>query len=62
MLILLSHVDDELQTFLKLLCPNAIVFKENVLVKDELLNRVKEESIYLLNKGKEETIGHYKAN
>jgi hypothetical protein len=29
--------------------------KENILVKDELLNKVKEESIDLLSKGKEET-------
>jgi hypothetical protein len=33
------------------------VFKENILVKDELLNRVKKENIDLLNKGKEETRG-----
>ncbi len=62
MSILPSHVEDELQTFLKLLCPNVIVlrskvFKENILVKDELLNRVKKENIDLLNKGKEETRG-----
>jgi len=55
-----SHVEDELQTILELLCPNAIMLrskvpKENILVKDELLNKVKEESIDLLSKGKEET-------
>jgi len=57
---LTSHVEDELQSFLELLCPNVIMFrskvlKENILVKDELLNKVKEESIDLLSKGKEET-------
>jgi hypothetical protein len=29
--------------------------KENILVKDELLNKVKDESIDLFSKGKEET-------
>jgi hypothetical protein len=62
MSILPSHVEDELQTFLKLLCPSVIVlrskvFKENILVKDELFNKVKEENIDLLNKRKEETRG-----
>jgi hypothetical protein len=55
-----SHVEDELQAFLELLCPIAIVlrskvFKESILVKDELLSKVKEESIDLPSKGKEET-------
>jgi len=40
-----SHVEDELQTFLKLFCPNAILLrskvpKESILVKDELHSRV----------------------
>jgi hypothetical protein len=53
-------VEDELQAFFELLCPSAIVLKskvlkENILVKVELLNKVKEESINLLSKGKEET-------
>jgi hypothetical protein len=55
-----SHVEDELQAILELLCPNAImlrskVLKENILVKDELLNKVKKENIDLLSRGKEET-------
>jgi hypothetical protein len=55
-----SHVEDEFQTFLELLCPSAIMLrlkvpKENILVKDELLNIVKEEKIDLPNKRKEET-------
>ncbi len=55
-----SHVEDELQAFLELLCPTAIVlrskvFKESILVKDESLSKVKEESIDLFSKGKEET-------
>ncbi len=46
-----SHVEDELQAFLELLCPSAIVLrskvpKESILVKDELLSRVKEEHIF----------------
>jgi hypothetical protein len=50
-----SHVEDELQAFLELLYPSAIVFrskvpKESILVKDELLNTVKEESINLPGK------------
>jgi hypothetical protein len=50
-----SHVEDELQAFLELLYPSAIVFrskvvKESILVKDELLNTVKEESIDLPGK------------
>jgi tRNA uridine 5-carbamoylmethylation protein Kti12 len=53
-------VEDELQAFLELLCPTAIVlrskvFKESILVKDESLSKVKEESIDLFSKGKEET-------
>jgi hypothetical protein len=57
---LLSQMEDELQTFLKLFCPSAIVFrskvpKESIIIKDELLSKVKEENIYLPNKGKEET-------
>jgi len=48
-------VEDELQAFLELLYPSAIVFrskvvKESILVKDELLNTVKEESIDLPGK------------
>ncbi len=31
------------------------MFKENILIKDELFSKVKEESIDLLSKGKEET-------
>jgi hypothetical protein len=55
-----SHVEDEFQAFLELLCPSAIMFqskvpKESILVKDELLNKVKEESINLPSKWKEET-------
>ncbi len=55
-----SHVEDELQAFLMLLCSIVImlrskVSKENILVKDELLGKVKEESIDLPSKGKEET-------
>jgi hypothetical protein len=55
-----SHVEDELQAFLELLCPIAIVLrskvsKESILVKDELFNKVKEESIDLPSKGNEET-------
>jgi len=55
-----SHVEDELQAFLKLFCPSAIllrskVLKESILVKDELLSKVKKKTIDLLNKGKEET-------
>jgi hypothetical protein len=56
---LLSHVEDEFQAFLELLCPNAIVLrskvpKENILIKDELLSKVKEENINLPIKVKEE--------
>ncbi len=48
-------MEDELQAFLELLYPSAIVFrskvpKESILVKDELLNTVKEESINLPGK------------
>jgi len=55
-----SHVEDEFQTFLKLLCPSAIMLKskvpkESILMKNELLSRVKEESIDLPSKWKEET-------
>ncbi len=55
-----SHVEDEFQTFLKLLCLSAIMLKskvpkESILVKDELFSRVKEESIDLPSKWKEET-------
>ncbi len=58
-------VEDEFQTFLELLCLNAIVLKSQVpkesieissiLVKKEkiqLLNKVKEETIKLLSQGK----------
>ncbi len=61
-------MEDELQTFLKLLCLSAIVLtsqmpKESIeissiVVKEEkikLLNKVKEEIIKLPNNGKEET-------
>ncbi len=61
-------MEDELQTFLKLLCLSAIVLtsqmpKESIeissiAVKEEkikLLNKVKEEIIKLPNNGKEET-------
>jgi hypothetical protein len=61
-------VEDELQAFLKLLCPNPIVFisqmpKESIeisriLVKEEktkLLSKMKEVIIKLPNNGKEET-------
>jgi hypothetical protein len=63
-----QHVEDELQAFLELRCPNAIMFKSqlleesieisNILVKEEkieLLNKVKKETIELPSKGKEET-------
>jgi hypothetical protein len=55
-----SHVEDELQAIIELLCPNAIMFiskvpKESILVKDELISKVKEENIDLPSKGKEET-------
>jgi hypothetical protein len=54
-------VEDELEAFLELFCPSAIMLrskvpKESILVKNELLSRVKEENIDLPNKGKEETI------
>jgi hypothetical protein len=54
-----SHVEGEPQTFFELLCFSAIVFrskvpKESILVKDELLNRMKKEIIDLPNKGKDE--------
>jgi len=56
-----SHVEVEFQTFIELLCPSVIVLKskvpkENILVKNELFSRMKEENIDLLSKGKEETI------
>jgi hypothetical protein len=55
-----SHVEDEFQAFLELICLSAIVLrskvpKESILVKNELLSRMKEESINLHNKWKEET-------
>jgi NCAIR mutase (PurE)-related protein len=63
-----QHVEDELQTFLELLCLSVIVFKSqmpkksleilSILIKEEnieLLSKVKEEIIKLLNNGKEET-------
>jgi hypothetical protein len=61
-----SHVEDELQAFLELFCLSAIVFrskvlKESILVKDELLSRVKEESINCLAKGRKK-LESYKAN
>ncbi len=50
----IPHVEDELQTFLELLCPSAIVLKsympkENIEISNIL---VKEEKIELLNKVK----------
>jgi hypothetical protein len=61
-----SHVEDELQAFLELLCLSAIVLrskvlKENILVKYELLSRVKEESINCLAQGRKK-LESYKAN
>jgi hypothetical protein len=62
-----QHVEDELQIFLELLCPSAIMFKSHmpkesieissILVKEkiELLNKMKEEIIELPNNWKEET-------
>ncbi len=63
-----QHVEDELQTFIELLCPSAIMFKSqmlkesieilSILVKEEkieLLSKVKEEFIELPNNWKEET-------
>jgi hypothetical protein len=63
-----QHVEYELQAFLELLCPSAIVLKSqmfeesieisSILVKEEkieLLDKVKEEIIELPNKGKDET-------
>jgi hypothetical protein len=52
-------MEDNLQAIIKLLCSNAIVLKskvlkENILVKDELFTKMKEESIDLPRKGKEE--------
>jgi MarR-like DNA-binding transcriptional regulator SgrR of sgrS sRNA len=57
---LLNHVEDKLQALLEFLCPNPILLeskvpKENILVKDELFSRMKEERIHLFNKRKEET-------
>jgi hypothetical protein len=62
-----QHVEDEIQAFLELLCPSAIVFKSqmlkesikisNILLKKEnieLLSKMKEEIIRLPNKAKEE--------
>ncbi len=61
-------MEDELQTFLKLICPNAIMLRSqmpkesieisNILVKEEkikLLSKVKEDTIELPSKGEEET-------
>jgi NCAIR mutase (PurE)-related protein len=62
-----QHVENELQTFLTLLCPNVILHESympkesikfsNILFKDEkieLFSKVKEEIIELSSKGKEE--------
>ncbi len=53
-----QHVEDELQAFLKLLCPSVIVFRSQVLKESiEISNTlVKEEKIELLSKMKAETI------
>ncbi len=63
-----QHVEDELQTFLKSLCPSAIVLKSHmhdeskdilsILIKEEkieLFSKVKEKIIELPNNSKEET-------
>ncbi len=52
-----QHVEDELQAFLELLCPNAIVLrsqmpKENIEISKIL---IKEKKIELLSKVKDET-------
>jgi hypothetical protein len=53
-----QHVEDELQAFLELFCPSAIVFKSQVLKESiEISNTlIKEEKIELLSKMKAETI------
>jgi hypothetical protein len=53
-----QHVEDELQTFLELLCPNGIVLrshmpKESIKISSIL---IKKEKIELLSKVKEEFI------
>jgi len=53
-----QHVEDELQTFLELLCPSGIVFrshmpKESIKISSIL---IKKENIELLSKVKEEFI------
>jgi hypothetical protein len=63
-----QHVENELQTFLELLCPSAIMFKSqmpkknieisSILIKKEkieLFSKVKEEIIELPNNWKEKT-------
>ncbi len=63
-----QHVEDELQAFLKLLCPSAIVLKSqmpneskdisSILIKEEKIesfNTVEKEIIKLPNNRKEET-------
>jgi len=51
---LLQYVKDAFQTFLKLLCPSAVVFKSQVPKESIEISSilVKEENIELLNKGK----------
>jgi hypothetical protein len=62
-----QHVEDEIQAFLELLCPSAIVLKSQMLKESikisnillqkeniELLSKMKEEIIRLPNKAKEE--------
>ncbi len=53
-----QHVEDELQTFLKLLCPSAIVFRSQMPKKSIEISSilVKKEKIELFNKVKEEII------
>jgi ABC-type sugar transport system ATPase subunit len=51
-----QHVEDELQTFLELLFPSAIMFRSSILIKKEkieLFSKVKEEIIELPNNWKE---------
>jgi uncharacterized radical SAM superfamily Fe-S cluster-containing enzyme len=52
-----QYVEDELQTFSKLLCPSALMFRSQVLKESIEISSilVKEEKIELLSKLKEET-------
>ncbi len=52
-----QHVEDELQAFLELLCPNAIVLKSQMPNESIKISKIliKEEKIELLSKVKEET-------